>query len=229
MRIHWFQHVEFEGLGIIKKWINENNYELTKTALWKNESLPNTDEFDFLIIMGGPMNIYEYDKYPWLKEEKIIIKEAIDNKKIVLGICLGAQLISDVLGGKVTSGLQKEIGWYPLETFSTKNTLLAGIESKINVFHWHGDTFTVPSISKLLGRSDACKTQAFQFNDRVLALQFHLEMTKDSIDSIIENSRHELVKDSYVQTEEEVMKLSSKYLDSSNEYMYQILENIKSL
>ncbi len=111
LHIHYLQHVSFEGLGYIENWISNNNHQLSGTKFFEGEVLPNNHSFDWLIVMGGPMGVNDYGKYPWLKPEKEFIRNAIENDKTVIGICLGAQLIASVLGGKVFPGIQKEIGW----------------------------------------------------------------------------------------------------------------------
>ena len=101
MRIHYLQHVPFEDLANIEKWAENRGHEVSKTLLFSGDGLPKLDKFDWLIIMGGPMNIYEHSKYPWLIKEKKFIGDVINDGKVVLGICLGAQLMADVLGGRV--------------------------------------------------------------------------------------------------------------------------------
>src|SRR5271170_6697939 len=115
MRIHYFQHVPFEGLGCIAQWAAEKEHTVTATRFYLDEPAPNPGEIDWLVVMGGPMNIYEEAEYPWLAREKRFIGEAIRGGKTVIGICLGAQLIADVMGGPVTRNLEKEIGWFPIE------------------------------------------------------------------------------------------------------------------
>ncbi len=114
MQLHWLQHVPFEGLGTIEEWAGTNGVETSRTRLFAGDPLPAIENFDWLIVMGGPMGIHDHGEYPWLVAEKEFIKAAIDAGKTVLGICLGAQLIADVLGAKVYAGPQKEIGWFPI-------------------------------------------------------------------------------------------------------------------
>ena len=110
MKVHWFQHVPFEGLGAIEEWLLSRGHTLSCTRLYANEAPPvNSHGVDWLIVMGGPMNVYEYRAHPWLRSEKHLIREAITAGKRVLGICLGAQLIADVLGGKVYQNGEREI------------------------------------------------------------------------------------------------------------------------
>ena len=99
MRIHYLQHVSFENPGSILEWAKANNGMVTSTQLYNDEALPDVKEFDWLVVMGGPMNIYEEEQYPWLKAEKALIKAAIEANKVVLGMCLGSQLIADIIGG----------------------------------------------------------------------------------------------------------------------------------
>lgn len=116
MRVHWFQHVEFEGLGLIEPWMRTRGYELSATRWWAGETVSPAvlEGCDWLVVMGGPMNVYQHRDYPWLPAEKAAIAAAVHAGKRVFGICLGAQLIADVLGGKVMQNAEREIGWWPV-------------------------------------------------------------------------------------------------------------------
>ncbi|RUM35432.1 MAG: amidotransferase [Desulfobulbus sp.] len=208
MRVHYLQHVPFEGLGAIERFMQEKRHDVSCTRLFAGETLPAVDTFDWLIVMGGPMGIYDEDEYPWLAEEKVYIRSAIRAGKIVLGICLGAQLIADVLGAKVYFSGHREIGWFAItRSDGVENTALAGVfPEKAEVFHWHGDTFDIPEQAIPLAESVACKNQGFIFDDRVVALQFHLETTPDSARKLVENCRNELDGSAFVQAEDEIMK-----------------------
>ena len=100
-RVHYIQHVPYEGLGYIEKWVKDNGYNLTVTRIYEDYKFPDQDDFDMLVIMGGPMGTYEEDSYPWLKDEKLFVRKAIDSGKAVLGICLGSQIIANALGAAV--------------------------------------------------------------------------------------------------------------------------------
>ena len=229
MRIHYLQHVYFEDLAYIETWANNNNHTVSKTLLYEGQSLPILDDFDFLVIMGGPMNIYEEDVYPWLIEEKAFIKKAIDNDKIVLGICLGAQLLADVLGGLIYKNSYKEIGWFNVNLTDTGTTsaLFNGFPKSFVSYHWHGDTFDLPPACKLLCSSEACQNQAFTYGDRVIGLQFHLEATSKSINNIISNCEREIIADKYVQSKDKMLAGLDK-VSQINEYMVLLLNNIVS-
>ena len=138
MRIHYLQHVPFENPAMLVTWAHERGHRLTGTHLYNFEAVPEPDQFDWLVIMGGPMNIYEEEQYPWLGYEKDCIRKAIEQDKVVLGICLGAQLIADVLGGKVTKNPVAEIGWLPVTLYKEKiqGKFFDGFPESFPVFQW---------------------------------------------------------------------------------------------
>jgi GMP synthase-like glutamine amidotransferase len=225
MRIHYLQHVPFEGLASIEQWVTRHGNIISATKFYNGDTLPPVDDLDWVIVMGGPMNIYEDDKYPWLNSEKHFIEAAIEKNKVVIGICLGSQLIADVLGSKVYKGQEKEIGWYPITmTPEAQNyPVFAAIPQSMNVFHWHGDTFDLPSDAVRLAYSEACANQAFIYGDKVLGLQFHLESTKESVHQIIENCASELVTGKYIQKPEEMLARDGDF-KKINSFMSKILD-----
>jgi GMP synthase-like glutamine amidotransferase len=201
MKLHYLQHVPFEGPANLQTWAKENGHTISGTPLYDSQKFPVLSDFDWLIVMGGPMSIYEDDRYPWLTPEKKLIEQAITHRKIVLGICLGAQLIAAVLGSKVYRNQYQEIGWFPvtLTPAATQSPAFAGFPRQFTAFHWHGDTFNPPSGSIRIGGSAACPNQAFQYNDRVIGLQFHLESSFESISLLMQNCGDELVEGKYIQ------------------------------
>jgi GMP synthase-like glutamine amidotransferase len=227
LRIHCFQHVEYEDLGCIKEWCNANGHHITYTKFYKGESLPETEDFDWLIVMGGPMGVYENEKYGWLSYEKEAIKIAIEHNKMVLGICLGSQLIAEVLGTRVYKNAEKEIGWFDviLTEQAEKVSLTNGMKTISKVFHWHGDTFDLPQNSKHIFYSEACQNQAFLYKDNVLGLQFHFEVTEQSIKAMIENGKQELTGERYIQTESEILSYLN-CIKPNNKTMFQLLNNL---
>ncbi len=228
MRIHALQHVAFEGLGHIGPWIAARGHQLAATRLDAGEALPQVHDFDRLIIMGGPMNIYEEDSYPWLRAEKGLIRQAIAAGKSVVGICLGAQLLADVLGAPVVAGTKKEIGWWPIQlTEAGKNSgLLAGLPDEPMVFHWHGDTFAIPEGAVHLAESEGCRSQAFLFDRRILGLQFHLESTPETVEQILAHCRDELVPGRYIQTEAEIVAASPVRYQQINNLLETLLDRL---
>jgi GMP synthase-like glutamine amidotransferase len=231
MKIHCIQHVKFETPGTITEWIEKKNHFLSTTHLYENENFPEIDTFDLLIVMGGPMNIYEYEKYPWLREEKAFLEKAIAEGKAVLGICLGAQLLADVLKAEVFNNNYKEIGWFPVSAGKDEKSeipFLKGIPYEFPAFHWHGDTFSLPEGAKRLFESEACKNQGFLYKNRVIGLQFHLEMSNQTIRNVIENCRDELVKGKYIQKENEMLGRAD-LLKESGQLMCRLLDNLEKI
>lgn len=225
LRIHCFQHVHYEGLGCIAQWCKTNNHPVTYTRFFEECSIPEIDNYDWLIVMGGPMGIYDEEEFPWLKLEKQAIKEAIDANKTVIGICLGAQLIADALGEKVYHNKQKEIGWYniSLTTEALSTPIFSSFEPVFKVLHWHGDMFDIPENAIHLAESAACKNQAYLFGKKVLGLQFHFEVTIESLTQMINYSRNSLIPESFIQSEREILDQADSIFDN-NKKMHQILD-----
>ncbi len=218
----------FEGLGCIAQWAAEKGHTVTATRFYLDEATPQPGEIDWLIVMGGPMNIYEEAEYPWLAREKQFIREAIAGGKVVLGICLGAQLIADVLGGPVTHNPEKEIGWFPIEltTEAVASELFGFLPEKMTVLHWHGDTFALPPGAVRIAKSDACENQAFVYDGRVVGLQFHIEFTRQSLDAIIPNCVDELVEGKYIQSAEEMKRQTDEGFGKINAAMRGLLDRL---
>lgn len=228
MRIHALQHVDFEGLGHIGAWIEKQGHPLTLTRLFAGEPLPRLEAFDRLVIMGGPMNIYEDARYPWLAAERVLIRAAVDAGKSAVGVCLGAQLLADALGSKVFAGANKEIGWWPVRLCANAQDagLLAGLPKQPTVFHWHGDTFDVPPGAVHLAESEGCRSQAFVYDNRVLGLQFHLESTPDTVRSILAHCGHELIPARYVQSEAEILAADPALFADVNRMLETLLNRL---
>lgn len=186
MRLHCLQHVPFEEPAFIEEWAKLRSFSFELTRLFEVSHFPAQEDFDALIVMGGPMGVYEQEKFPWLSQELSFIKEAIGKEKKVMGICLGAQLLAYALGAKVYPHTQREIGWFPIEAVDgEKDPLFSGFPSPCTVFHWHGDTFELPSGAQNFFRSQTCENQAFLFGGRVLGLQFHLEVSQKSLEKMV--------------------------------------------
>ena len=181
--------MECEGMGKIADWIHDRGHSVSCTHLYRGDSLPSHETYDLLLIMGGPMNIYEYRNHPWLPAEKEFIKQAIQSGKKVLGICLGAQLIADVLGSKIYQNSKMEIGWYPVKFKPGKKSIPAfeSFPEELTVLHWHGDTFDLPEGTVHLAESEVCMNQAFSYGDRVIGLQFHIEMDKPDVAAFLDD------------------------------------------
>ncbi len=208
MKLHYLQHVPFEGLGSIASWAKARRIQISRTRLFTDEALPSADEIDLLVVMGGPMGVYDERDHPWLIQEKAFLKQAINSGTQILGVCLGAQLIAEVLGARVYPNNHKEIGWFSIE--GVRAVPSGSIEKVLSnageVFHWHGDTYDLPTGATHLAKSPACKNQAFSVGNQILALQFHLETTPDAAQALIDNCGHEIVDAPYIQPAHEILK-----------------------
>ncbi len=193
MRLHVLQHVIFEGPGSIAGWVERHQYSMTTTKFYEaGWALPALDAFDGLVVMGGPMGVHDEAAYAWLAEEKAFLKACVDVGKRVVGICLGAQLLAQVLGAEVKPMAQKEIGWYPVFKMPGFFDLLWDMPDTLPVLHWHGDCFSLPEGAEHMIRSEACEMQAFSWKRQVLGLQFHLEMRAEDVDTMLDYCGKEL-------------------------------------
>ncbi len=222
MHIHYFQHAPFEGLACIADWAAEKSHTLSATHWYDQPATPDIGGADMLVVMGGPMGVYEEAQYPWLAMEKSLIRDAIAAGKPVLGICLGAQLIAAALGAKVYPNAEKEIGWFPVQFHDE----LA--PSPATVFHWHGDTFDLPDNAVHLAETPICKNQAFRIGDRVYGLQFHFEVTPAAMDGMLQHLGHELQSGPYVQTADEI-RAGAHHAAANNVWMHNLLNRLEKL
>lgn len=183
MNVLLIKHVDIEGPGIIEDCLRKGKVFHQILNLESNPPLPKLDEITHIVLLGGPMNVYEEDRYPFLKHEDLFIKEAIQRGKRILGICLGAQLIAKALGASVYKGPGKEIGWYDISLTEegVKDPVFQGFSNPFSVFQWHGDTFDIPKAGRLLATSSPIFHQAFRYGENAYGLQFHLEVTEGMI------------------------------------------------
>jgi len=225
MNIHILQHAEWETIGQLDKWFSEKGLSYSTTHLYKGEKLPKT-KIDFLVIMGGPMGIFDDANYTWLKEERDLIKQTINSDAKVLGICLGSQFIADALGAKVYPGKEKEIGFFDIKN-KNNHPITKDLPQNFDVFHWHNDTFETPQNAINLFSSDLTENQGFIYDDRVIALQFHLEVGKEEIKNFVKNGESELSPSNYVQHKKNILNRNYDF-DKSNSYLFNILDFIFS-
>jgi len=187
------KHVEVEGPGLIEDCLKQEKIPFQVLCLESGLHLPKLDNLTHIVFLGGPMNVYEEDRYPFLIEEDLFIKEAIQRGKSILGICLGAQLIAKALGAKVFKASVKEIGWYDvsLTRIGSIDPFFSHLPRTFPVFQWHGDTFEIPHGAVLIATSSVVPHQAFRYGDNAYGLQFHLEVTQDIIREWMESYEEE--------------------------------------
>jgi len=203
MEIVCLQHVAFEGPGRLESWLKSKGIKV-RSILLSEEPLPKPLDCRAVIVMGGPMNIYQHRDHPWLVEEKAFIQECLERGIPLLGICLGAQLLADALGARVYQNEEREIGWYPIRLSPEICEAYPQMPEELKVLHWHGDTFELPAGVIRLASSEACSEQGFLIPGKCLALQFHPEATTASLDALIKHCGDELVPARYVQSREEL-------------------------
>lgn len=189
------QHVPSEGLGIIGPALERGGYSPHFIRVHENERVPKSaGGYAALIVLGGPMGVYEADKYPFIGHELGLIKSALKDQVPILGICLGSQLLARAAGAKVYKGGEKEIGWYKvrLTDEGIGDRLFLGLPSEFTVFQWHGDTFDVPAASANLAGSDLFPNQLIRVGRNAYGVQFHLEVTAAMIEEWITVNEDEL-------------------------------------
>ncbi|MEN8199869.1 MAG: type 1 glutamine amidotransferase, partial [Thermodesulfobacteriota bacterium] len=204
-------------------------HELQCTRLWAGDILPAPESVTGLIVMGGPMSVHDEEQYSWMSQEKGFLHQIIKRGVPSLGICLGAQLLAHVLGAEVKGNPEKEIGWFPVRRCDGIPPSLAPVlPEEENVFHWHGETFTLPEGGVRLYSSEACVNQAFLYKEHVLGLQFHLEMTPETAAALIDNCRAELIRAPWIMSEKEMLSDGERF-GEINHCMQQLLQSFFSL
>lgn len=183
-RTLWIQHAPADDLGCIAPWLAAHGIAPARLAFYEGDTAPALDGFDRLLILGGSMNVDEEALHPWLRAEKRFIADALAARKPVLGICLGAQLIAEVLGARVQRNDRVEIGWHPvsLTAAGRASACFADFPDVFPAFHWHAYGFELPPGATHLAGSALSAQQAYELDaGRVLALQYHPEVTAASI------------------------------------------------
>lgn len=224
MRVHYLQHVAFEGPGAIATWLHDRGYRVTRTAFYAREPLPRPAEIDMLVVLGGPMSVHEESSVPWLAVEKAFVQAVIEAGKPVLGICLGAQIVAEVLGGDVRRNPWPEIGWWPVAGLPVADPGIHAFPTEFQAFHWHGETFDPPPGSTILAGTPACPNQAFQFGDRVIGLQFHLETTPEGAASLIERCSHEMMPGPWVQFASAILDAPASHYEKAQVQLSRVLD-----
>jgi GMP synthase-like glutamine amidotransferase len=188
MRIHLLEH-ETEGISInIINWSLKNKHPLSRTYVPEAVTLPTISDFELLIIAGGPQHIWKEDNYPWFREEKKLVAEAATAGKHILGICLGAQMLADLLGGKVFTNPLEELGWYEvvITPEGVASQLLNQVPRQFTMFQWHSDHYTLPPGTIRLASNKAAENQAFMSTDgRILGIQFHPDFDCGTIINLV--------------------------------------------
>jgi GMP synthase (glutamine-hydrolysing) len=195
MRLQFLEHdpIDLSKTNMMN-WAKAKGYPVAQTYVCNNEKLPHLDDFDWLMVMGGSPHAWEEDSLPWLAPEKGFITRALDQNKIIFGVCFGAQLLAEALGGSVFQNDQEEIGWHEvtLTPEGQHSFLFKGVPEKFTPFHWHSDHFSLPPGCTRLACSEPTANQAFVMDGKpIAAVQFHPEYTCDMVSYFARELGHE--------------------------------------
>lgn len=225
MRAYVLQHVPFEELGNIQPWLQQQQAEIHYCRLYAGDPLPNPADVDLLIVLGGPMSVNDESHYPWLKAEKAFLAQVIAAEKPVVGICLGAQLIASCQGARIYANYAKEIGWFDITAVAASGEVLS-LPARMQVFHWHGETFELPAPAKLLASSEGCNNQIFQLGKRVIGLQCHLETIEENARSMVLHCADELIGGSFIQDADTILSASDECYRQLSQLMARVLDYV---
>ena len=232
------QHAEGEWIGSMEHWFAQVKFTLTTIRLDLNEPLPtSTDDIDWLIIMGGPMSVYNEAEYPWLVAEKAFIADAIRQHKKVLGICLGGQLIANALGAEVCANQQLEIGWFAIQKASNHQTagnhqtdIAPWLPDEFTPLNWHGDRFHVPEGAESIASSALTPSQGFVYQERVVGLQYHLEAQAGTAATCLHlHEAHEGSLPAAPSVQAKPDLLAKTHLPHSQQVMFSLLDYLQQL
>jgi GMP synthase-like glutamine amidotransferase len=213
MRALIIQHEESTPPGSTIEWLDQRKIPFTQLFPHDFFNFETYDAYDLVIVCGGGMHVDQEDLYPWLKKEKEILLNFIRKNKKIVGLCLGGQLLAELMGGKVEPLPHWEVGWWPVDLAEGKS---------LTVFHWHAYGFTLPKKAKVIASNLACPIQGFTYDDRIIAVQFHPETT---IEWAIECANHPRIPtiNKYVQSPEEI-KRDVTYQNKMQEWYFSQLD-----
>jgi len=203
-------------------WLKLKNHSYSTVRLFEGESLPSLSETDWLIILGGPMNVDEVDQHPWLGEEKEFLRHAIAEGKTCLGLCLGGQLLAQALGATVRKNESWEAGWHTVQIGSNQ----IGSDFRLTVFQWHQDTFALPEGATRVATNRNCENQAFAYGDHVVGLQFHPEATEDWVRECLEDK--EQPSGPHAQKPEQMLE-NIIFIHPMRKWFFELLDRMESV
>ncbi len=228
--ILFIKHIAIEGPGTIEDFFKQKKHSLRTVNLYDGEKLPlDLKYIDAVVAMGGPMNVYEEDKYPFLADEHIFLQKVLKEEIPFLGVCLGSQLIAKAARAKVKKADKGEMGWLPvsLTDEGKRDPLFKNLEQTFEVFQWHGDTFEIPKNGKHLAFSNDCRHQALKVGSCAYGLQFHIEVTDKIInDWIVADFKDP---EEFAQKQKEMLDKYPAIKENFNRQAYAIYRNFERI
>ncbi len=219
-----FKHVPYEGPAAISDWAAAAGFEIAEHNWYKSPHAP-IDLPEYLIVMGGPMNVDDEQDHPWLTEEKAYLLRAIEADIPILGICLGAQLIAAALGKPVFPNVHQELGWLPLSLTNAapQHPVLSAFSDQLPVFHWHGDTFELPEGATLLGSTEVCVNQGYAVG-KCIGLQFHIEIDGGVLKELIADERLPAWSGPYISKSDDILTDAALHQSACKETLFRLLD-----
>ncbi len=229
MRMHVLRHFPLAAERQIVRWAASKGMDATVVDVFNGDALPDASAVQWLTVLGGPMSIHDEAEFPWLADEKQLLRACLDNDTMILGVCLGAQLLADALGGTVAPSPEPEIGWHPVTVTpdGDGHPLLAGLPDTFMAFHWHVDACTLPPGATHLLASEGCEIQAFCHGNRAVGWQFHPEMDPTLLDEGLAYAREVGVltlTGTYVQSPEAI--LAGQHCETLEQTLHRLLDNL---
>jgi len=231
VNLHVLQHDPVEDEGQVRAWARTRGCALSRTRLYGGDPFPPLDQVQGLLVLGGAMGVYDYGQHPWLYREKTFLLDCIDMGVGVLGICLGAQLIADVLGARVHRNPHPEIGWFPvrLTDEGRRAAALRGWPDCFTALHWHQDTFDLPASAVHVASSAGCTHQGLIMRERVVGLQFHLEYTEAQLRKRVADAAvDEMAPGMHVQAADAILGAAAQ-VALCGPLLFQLLDNLMGL